>query len=223
MATNIISAEHLTPDEKLELINLETTIDRHFYAFIEVGHALMQIRVNRLYRATHPTFEQYCSKRWGFNSSRARQLISAAEVHDNLKSVTGVTQLKEFQIRPLVKLPPEMQRKVFQKAVETAPDGKVTAEHVEKTIEDMKMAEKANTGSPNQDTLQEDNVFGTPGTIETKEDSKALAHLKSCWRRANNEDRKAFLLWIKEKEEKNGKESEQTSIDFVGYNEAMAS
>lgn len=91
-------------------------------------------RDNRLYKEDYDTFEEYCREKWGFNSSRARQLISGIEVADNLKSVTEVTLLKEFQIRPLIKLPPEQQREVYQEAVKTAPGGKVTAKHVEKAL-----------------------------------------------------------------------------------------
>jgi hypothetical protein len=131
MDTQIISAEPLTPDERLNLIEFEETIERHLHAFYDVGHALMQIRVNRLYRATHSTFEQYCNERWKFTKSRANQLIAGAEVADNLTTTVAIS---EHTIRPLAKLPPKEQKEVYLKAVETAPDGKVTAKHVEETV-----------------------------------------------------------------------------------------
>ena len=214
----------LTVIENKHYDELLAIVDEGVKTFYEVGMALMEIRENKYYRKTHGTFEALCKERWGFTANYARRLIKSSEVVDNIKSVPmGTIPQSERIVRPLTSLPPELQKEVYRQAVETAPDGKVTAEHIEKTIEDMKMAENANTGSPNQDTPKEDNMSGTLGTIETKEDSKALAHLKSCWWRAKKEDRKAFILWIKEKEEKNGKESEQTSIDYAGYNEAMAS
>jgi hypothetical protein len=58
-------------------------------------------------RETHGTFEDYCRERWGINSSRARQLISAAEVGKSLQGVTTVTPTNERQARPVTKLPPE--------------------------------------------------------------------------------------------------------------------
>jgi hypothetical protein len=131
MDTQIISAEPLTPDEMLLLVDSETIIKIHLHAFFDVGHALMQIRVNKLYRVTHPTFEQYCNEKWRFTKSRANQLIAGAEVADNLATTVAIS---ERAIRPLAILPPKEQKEVFQKAVETAPDGKVTAKHVEETV-----------------------------------------------------------------------------------------
>ena len=93
------------------------------------GNALLEIRDSRLYRTSYGTFEDYCQEKWSFNSSRARQLIAAAETVANLESVTTVTLLPatETQARPLVSLPPTAQREVWAAAVETAPNGKVTA------------------------------------------------------------------------------------------------
>ena len=127
--------------EKSELSQLEATIEKHLSAFYEVGFALMQIRDNRYYRETHGTFEAYCKERWGFTKSRANQLIAASEVADNL--TTTVAKIpSERTIRPLTTIKdPEEQREVFQEAVETAPNGKVTAKHIEKTIQEYKHTE----------------------------------------------------------------------------------
>ncbi len=58
-------------------------------------------------------------------ASRARQLVAAAETFDDLKSVTpGNTPLYEKHIRPLMSLTTEKKQQVWQKAVETAPEGK---------------------------------------------------------------------------------------------------
>lgn len=43
----------------------------------------------------------------------------------------------ESQLRPLTKLKAEEQKTVWQKANETAPDGKLTAKHIQKTIFDL--------------------------------------------------------------------------------------
>ena len=126
----------LTTIEQKEFTQLESTIEKHLSAFYEVGFALMQIRDNRYYRETHSTFEQYCKERWGFTKSRANQLISASEVADNLTTTVAIS---ERTVRPLTHIKdPEEQREVFQKAVETAPEGKVTAKHIEKTVQEYK-------------------------------------------------------------------------------------
>lgn len=71
--------------ERQRLAACEAVIERGLGTFVEVGEALLTIREARLYRETHKTFEEYCRERWGFNDSRARQLIGAAE------TVTTVT------------------------------------------------------------------------------------------------------------------------------------
>lgn len=126
----------LAPAEVQRLEVLESVIDAGMQTFVHVGNALLEIRDARLYRATHATFEDYCQARWRFNSSRARQLIAAAEVAGNLQSVTTVTLLPatESQARPLTTLPPEAQREVWQQAVATAPAGRVTAAHVQQVV-----------------------------------------------------------------------------------------
>jgi hypothetical protein len=77
----------LTGVERSKLADLESVVDRGLKTFVEVGHALMEIRDSRLYRATHRTFRAYCEERFGFSDSRGRQLIAAA------KTVTDVTLL----------------------------------------------------------------------------------------------------------------------------------
>jgi hypothetical protein len=56
----------------------------------------------------------------------AYRLIRAKETTDNLSGLKA-TPLSETHIRPLTFLAPEQQREVWQKAVEIAPDGKITA------------------------------------------------------------------------------------------------
>ncbi len=55
-------------------------------AFYKVGQALAEIRDNQLYRETHRTFEVYCKELFDVASSRAYQLIEAAEVYDDLRT-----------------------------------------------------------------------------------------------------------------------------------------
>ncbi len=48
-----------------------------------------------------------------------------------------IGQIPERHLRPLTSLPPDEQREVYQRAVETAPEGKVTAKHVEETVKEV--------------------------------------------------------------------------------------
>ena len=100
------------------LIALEQTIEAGRKTFVEVGLALAEIRDTRLYRSDFDTFEAYCQKKWGWNSSRARQLIGAASVVEDLKkqSVTIVTPATESQACELAKVEPANRVEVLERA-----------------------------------------------------------------------------------------------------------
>jgi hypothetical protein len=125
----------LTATEAAQFEACETTIKAGLQTFYEVGVALLAIRDARLYRRDFATFEDYCRQRWGMGASRARQLIGAAETVAALESVTMVTPKNERQVRPLMSLEPSQQREAWARAVETAPDGKISAGHVQLAVE----------------------------------------------------------------------------------------
>jgi hypothetical protein len=122
--------------EKTELAQLEAVIERGLQTFEEVGAALLAIRDQRLYRAEYGTFEEYCRERWNIHRSRAYQLMDAAQIAENL-STSVDKPLTEREIRPLRVLNQEQQREAWQRAVETAPDGKITAGHVQRVVDEM--------------------------------------------------------------------------------------
>ena len=131
MESTAVEVMDLTVQEKTELAELETVIENGMKHFLVVGRALLRIRDSRLYRDTHRTFNDYCRDRWGMSRPRAYQLIDAAKVSDNLSTTVDIT---ERQARPLTRLEPRKQAEAWQEAVETAPGGKVTAEHVEDVV-----------------------------------------------------------------------------------------
>lgn len=133
MESTAVEVMDLTVQEKTELAELETVIENGMKHFLVVGRALLRIRDSRLYRDTHRTFNDYCRDRWGMSRSYAHRMIEGAKTADNLLPI-GNTPVNEAQARPLTRLEPEKQREVWQEAVETAPGGKVTAEHVEDVV-----------------------------------------------------------------------------------------
>jgi len=135
-----VSEALIATNEGVRLAELEATIERGLQTFVDVGNALLEIRDGRLYRQTHGTFEDYCRERWGFTDRRARMLMSAAETVGVLETGTTVPVLPstERQARPLTALPPDAQREAWQRAVETAPDGKMTAAHVQRVVDEQR-------------------------------------------------------------------------------------
>jgi hypothetical protein len=152
----------LLPQEAEELQRCEAVIARGLETFVEVGTALLTIRDERLYRAEYGKFEDYCRARWGMSRVRAHQLIVAAEVARNLSvpplegavlTTVNTPLANEAQARPLAALSPEQQLEAWHKAVETAPNGKVTAKHVEAVVEEFKEAKSADKPLPGQAEL----------------------------------------------------------------------
>jgi two-component system response regulator NreC len=94
----------LTGAETDRLVELERAVDRGLQTFVEVGHALAEIRGRKLYRASHDTFERYCRERWGFTRQRALQFIDAAAVTTVVVKAGLPAPTHEAQARELVPL-----------------------------------------------------------------------------------------------------------------------
>lgn len=128
----------LTEPEQQQLSVLEDTIHRGLETFVQVGSAFAVIRDGRLYRATHRTFEDYCRDRWEMARQQANRLIAAAEAVRNLEPIGSILPTSESQVRPIAHLEPDDQREVWQQAVDTAPNGKVTAAHVQNVVDEYR-------------------------------------------------------------------------------------
>jgi len=132
-------------EDQQDLERLEGMIHKNLQSFYAVGRALMDIRDKELYLlkngGEYQTIEAYCKGVWDFSRSRAYQLMESVDVRDNLLTQDTLEPLNEKQIRPLAKLEPDQQREAWQRAVETAPDGKVTAAHVYKIVKSMTVPE----------------------------------------------------------------------------------
>src|SRR5262249_30774712 len=86
----------------------------------------------RLYRASHKTFEEYCRERWHWSRQRSHQLIEAAGVIENLSTMVDKAAIvTERQVRELAPLPVPGQRAVTARAIEyfngNLPSAKVLA------------------------------------------------------------------------------------------------
>jgi len=71
---------------------------------------------------------------WDFNRAHAYRLMGSAKVIETLSPIGDIKPTTESQARPLAKLEPEQQRKVWQKTVETALSDKMTAAQIGKDI-----------------------------------------------------------------------------------------
>jgi hypothetical protein len=130
----------LTEDEDQALARCETTIEHGLQTFYAVGNALVEIRDERLYRATHRAFEDYCQERWGMTRQHANRLIAAAETVKNLEPIGSILPsyplpTAESQIRSLTNLAPEQQIGAWTEAVGRS-GGQPTAAIVEQVAKE---------------------------------------------------------------------------------------
>lgn len=133
--------KELSVQEEKRLEQLENVVVENFQTFVQVGQALAEIRDRKLYRLKAVTFEKYCKELFDIAKSRVYELINAAGVIENVRncghSDNGqqfLLPLNEAQVRPLTKLRPEQQITVWNAAVESAPQGKITASHINSVV-----------------------------------------------------------------------------------------
>jgi len=88
-STNTAESGSLSTSDRADLHEDEQVIAEGLKTFVEVGRALRDIRDRRLYREAHETFEDYLTERWGMHHSRAKQLIVAADVEEEVNSAAG--------------------------------------------------------------------------------------------------------------------------------------
>ena len=100
---------------KSRLAALEAVIESERRRFYKVGKALGEIRDCRLYRELlYESFEQYVRKRWDMGRSHAYRMIEASAVIDNLSPIGDRLPENEAQLRPLSRLKPADQRRLWQ-------------------------------------------------------------------------------------------------------------
>ena len=101
-----------------QLATLEDKIRRGSAAFVEVGTALAKIREGKGYKLRgFDTFEDYCTKEFGFTDRQGRRLIQSAETSASVKKLTGAAPANESVARewaPLVAEPEKLKKVVEQ-------------------------------------------------------------------------------------------------------------
>jgi len=130
----------LSKAEKKELLKCERIIEQNLIAFYVTGFSLWTIQKRKLYREQYKTFDNYVAERWKLKRTHAYQLINSAKVYENLSAVADIPlPANEKQIRPLASLPHDVQKVVWEKAVNAVdgrlPTGKEVKEIVKKVSE----------------------------------------------------------------------------------------
>jgi hypothetical protein len=124
----------LNPEQQIRLLELETKIATGLSTFLEVGAALLEIREQRLYRATYKDFESYCRGRWNFSAHHGARIIRSLVVAQRLLEGPAHPEngdcplpgdVSETLLRPLTSFEPGLQQSIWRLA-STISDGKPT-------------------------------------------------------------------------------------------------
>lgn len=168
--------ETLNTEERKTLLSCESTIRAGLRSFYNVGRALTVIRTDRLYRASHESFDKYLvsKNRWDMTRQRAQQLIAAYRLHSFLKDL-GFTTLPttESQCRPFSKVPEDIEHdatvaRIWQAVIDT--NKKVTAKLVDATVNsELGLDKEEPKGESTTTATGESAQADTTGATEEKE------------------------------------------------------
>ena len=145
---------------KHKLENLEQLIHktRGLDSFYETGKALKIINDEKLYKFKYRSFENYCLARWDMARRTAYQLINASLVIENVRGCASILPENEYQARPLTKLNSDQQRVVWQRIVQEAPEGKITAKYIKSFVDEF-LGKKTKEYGKNQKFNNEQDVL----------------------------------------------------------------
>lgn len=164
MMTTTITADVLMPAERAALHRAEKVIRKGLDTFIKVGSALTEIRDQRLYRATHDTFEDYLADRWGLSKSYGNRLIQAYEV-TRIVAPTGAVPATESQARELAPLLtcPERLREAWSRVIQAVRPP--TASAVRAAVQQIRSEPTFPKPDPQPASPPEGPESGGPGTV----------------------------------------------------------
>ncbi len=133
-SSELAPSVQLTDDERERLVELEITIEKNLPAGLQLGLAIAEIKDCKLYRETHDSWEEYVRDRFDIARRTAFQYIQSAHAYQLVHNCALTKPANESQVRPLLRLSDEAMPDAWTKAVETAPDGKVTGKHVSTVV-----------------------------------------------------------------------------------------
>jgi hypothetical protein len=104
----------------------------------EIGKLLLDLYEREGWKALgYKNWRECATDEFKQSQSRLYELLDAAKVERNISDMSEMPRLTKRVVDQLKDLPPGQQKEVYEAAAETAPNGKVTAVHVEKVKENI--------------------------------------------------------------------------------------
>ena len=160
-ANGVPMTEALSDHERERLARNEGKIHDALLSFVEMGEALEDIRVNRLYREHYRSFEEYCFKRWGFGGKRGYQYIGASKAAESLSTKVDIAPTNECQMRPLVGLSDDQAVEAWKLAEKKAEKREITGRLVQEAADEVRgVSLKVSTSESDRDLSALDRLCG---------------------------------------------------------------
>ena len=163
-----IVSEPLSPAEVQSLEHYEQIIAQGIKTFVEVGHALLVIRDERLYRERHETFEDYLRQRW--------DLVKALRLPTDGRLRRGGTFVANWRHCSRERGPSPTARQLVTRAATGGLAGNrrhgasgMTAKHVQETVKRVKA-----TGTTLTDSADVEGAEALRCADDHHEDQRAL-------------------------------------------------
>ena len=181
--TDIVKTEagptgELTADQESRFNQLIDEIDAGIDAWRLVGERLFELRENRLYRATHKTFEAFVRDAWGWSRSHAIRALSAPAVAVEyekrigkcLQMETKIPQFtNEFSTRPMREVSSEKMDEVSAYLAEHVTDGRITEKVAKQAVDAVGRSDDGQDVEPGPETqVQCTRCKGTGWTLNRK-------------------------------------------------------
>lgn len=113
----------------------EIIIEQGLQTFIQVGRALLTIKEQKLYRATHSNFNEYCKERWGFTQQHAGRLVIASKVADIIESEPIGLHLPQSESQTRILAKSDNPVETWKEAIERSGKEQPTASEIQNIIQ----------------------------------------------------------------------------------------
>lgn len=145
-----MGCEVLSEFERAERARIESEMERAHKAHGDtIGRLLLEIKEKRLWRDTHESFDAYVEDRHKISRSYAWFVAGVADVRRDIPE-----PLTTKQAKPLIALPTEERKAVWEDAKSAAGDGKVTPKHVQEAVSAAKARPKKPGPNASHDEIE---------------------------------------------------------------------
>ena len=118
--------------------------------------------------------------------------------HESRTNCTGssiVLPKNEGQARALLRIPEEKRAEIWQQAVETAPEGKITAKHIQQTVAQASGEEVVKKVKQTKESVKKDKVLSESFTMAFQRLLDELEQAKKGNYKTTSRERQLLSIW----------------------------